>query len=96
MSEPMRATFVRSYFTFVLEKRNAFEHAAGDRKASLAEWSDLFMRELKERFIGRKPEAEGFLTAVCNSLDRAIEHISHCEDWLRQELGLPPRQRPNY
>ena len=93
VSPKFRLAGVGYYLDMTLERRNA-EVNASDKKESRAEWTNIFIDELKKASNSWKPDSERLLAAAANSLDIGKAYIFDNHQWLRDELGLPPRPRP--
>jgi hypothetical protein len=50
-------------------------------------WRDLFLDELKERFVGDHHRRDA-LVAAFQSLDRGKRYVREGFDWLKKELSL--------
>jgi len=93
VSPKFRSARLKSYLNMTLQCRNT-EVNASDKKGNYAAWTGMFIGGLKEAYTVWKPESKEFLTATVNTLDIVKEYVSKNHNWLRDELGLPPRPRP--
>jgi len=49
-------------------------------------WRDLFLKELKERFAGDRPERIDALNSAMESLDQGKRYVFEGYGWLQKEL----------
>jgi len=93
VSPNFRFGHARSYLDLTLQHRHAETHAS-EEKESREAWTNIFISKLREASESWGSESKDFLTHAANGLDFCKDHISECHQWLRGELGLPPRPRP--
>lgn len=93
VSPKFRLARLKSYLNMTLRHRHT-EVNASDKKESQAAWTSMFIGGLKEASRVWKSDGEGLLTKAVNALDIAKQHVFKNHGWLRDELGLPPRPKP--
>lgn len=80
------------YLDFALQFKHACEHETSNngRKANCKAWSELFINKIKD-LLGPAEKLQEILLQAANRLDICKAYVSENHQWLRGELGLPPR-----
>jgi hypothetical protein len=93
VSPRLRLGEARSYLNLVLEHHFMEMNAStSTEKENRGTWTSVLLDNLKE--ASRGAEGKDFLTQAANGLDICLDHVFRCDQWLRDELELPPRPRP--
>ena len=85
---------VIQHFSFVLETLHPVADKGKEAPPHLGAWQEAFLAPLKQMFGPSDHAARDFLTEAANHLDLGRRNIFDHEAWLRSELGLLARPRP--
>jgi hypothetical protein len=86
-----RRHIVREYLVFILklgwQPSEIYFGPTGSGVEGLDVWRDLFLNELKARFVACDPVREAALAAAMNSLDRGKRYVFEGYTWLAQQIS---------
>jgi hypothetical protein len=90
VSQNFRNDIIEQYLVFILklgwEPSEIFLRATSSNVQELKVWRDLFLKELKERFLGRPSRRRAALEEAMESLDWGKGYVSRGSAWLREQL----------
>jgi len=89
VAREFRGSIIEQYLVFILKlgwqpNEVCFHLAQG--ADGLQVWRDLFLKELKERFAGDRPERIDALNSAMESLDQGKRYVFEGYGWLQKEL----------
>lgn len=90
VSPDFRRSIVERYLTFVLSvgwcPSEVYHGGGAPDPEKLEEWRDLFLREIKDKFVGASVESISALRDAFDLLDPAKCYMLDGAHWLEKEL----------
>ena len=89
ISKKLKLEFLKQYLDYCLELKKYYEDEkeSEERKENSKCWVDLFIVELKDKFIG-DDVLKDILFDAMNELDYGKRHVCNNQKWMRKELDL--------
>lgn len=90
VTQEFRTRFIERYLVFVLRlgwQPNEVAYGVTTAINGLNAWRDIFLNELKDRFVGDHDRREELKSAFA-SLDWGKSYVQQGSDWLKAELSL--------
>ncbi len=92
VSEQFRIGMIQEYLNLVLQLHSQPSEipglGMGSRVVGLEPWRDLFLEEIKQRFIGSRNEERESLERAFRSLDQGKRYVRNGRSWLAQQLAI--------